>query len=87
MRLSRPHLLEGHTEIAVPTRFVTILLRSASDGGDVKEIARCFATLMSDDVFRCRIIEDMHLVTIFLYRSKEWARNSFFFAFQLHQGT
>lgn len=52
IRLANAVYVGDLTEVAVPTRFVFLLLTPKSeDMPDVREIGRCMATIMSDDVF------------------------------------
>ncbi|XP_059090863.1 electroneutral sodium bicarbonate exchanger 1-like isoform X1 [Tigriopus californicus] len=52
IRLANAVYIGDLTEVAVPTRFIFLLLTPKSeDLPDVREIGRCMATIMSDDVF------------------------------------
>ncbi|XP_072122725.1 electrogenic sodium bicarbonate cotransporter 4-like [Mobula birostris] len=51
VRLLQPTMLGGLTEVAVPTRFIFILLGPQGKGKSYSEIGRAMATLMVDDLF------------------------------------
>ncbi|VEL31676.1 unnamed protein product [Protopolystoma xenopodis] len=50
LRLKEAILLDGMTEVPVPTRFIFILLGTPGNAAKYKEIGRSMATLMSDEV-------------------------------------
>ena len=50
IRLEKPVLLNGLTEVAVPTRFIFIILGPKGNIHRYHEIGRSISTLMSDDV-------------------------------------
>lgn len=50
LRLDKSVLLNGLTEVAVPTRFIFVILGPKGNVHKYHEIGRALSTLMSDDV-------------------------------------
>ncbi|KAJ1372547.1 hypothetical protein KIN20_034726 [Parelaphostrongylus tenuis] len=51
VRLKKANVLGDLTEVAVPTRFIFLLLGPTGHGPQYKEIGRAIATLMADEIF------------------------------------
>lgn len=51
VQLAQPILLEGLTEVLVPTKFLFIALGPKEHMIRIRELGRCMGTLFSDEVF------------------------------------